>query len=375
MRVAHIIKATRISGAEKHLLILLQALRRKDVDAHLILLVEPRNLMTELVAEAEARDIPVQRVFIRAHYDVVVIARIRGALRELKPDIVHLHLIHADFLGLIAAKSAGVKTIITGRHNDDSFRNHPLIKRAHAVTWRMVDGGIAISQAIRQFVIDVESAPTDKVHVVEYGIEHHRLTDAQIKIARKDLRIELGLNDDVHIIGMAARLTEQKGITYALTAFAQISEEYPDVHLVIPGDGELKDALTAQAKQEGFSHRIHFLGWRDDVLQLMAGYDIFLQPSLWEGFGLVLLEAMSRRLPVVASRVSAIPEIIVHGETGLLTEAKNVTKIADALRFLLNDRTLRLHMGLNGEDRLEAHFSDLRMADETITVYEQLASK
>ena len=105
----------------------------------------------------------------------------------------------------------------------------------------------------------------------------------------------------------------------------------------------------------------------------MAGLDMFLQPSLWEGFGLVLLEAMSRRLPVVASAVSAIPEIVVNGETGLLVPARDPAALADALLTLLADRTLRLHMGLNGEDRLETRYSDARMADETIAIYQAWA--
>jgi glycosyltransferase involved in cell wall biosynthesis len=103
----------------------------------------------------------------------------------------------------------------------------------------------------------------------------------------------------------------------------------------------------------------------------MAGLDIFLMPSLWEGFGLVLLEAMSKQLPIIASRVSAIPEVITDGETGLLVPVRDVTGLADAMRRLLPDRSLRAYMGMNGEDRLEQHFSAVRMAEQTRAVYEE----
>ena len=100
---------------------------------------------------------------------------------------------------------------------------------------------------------------------------------------------------------------------------------------------------------------------------------MFVLPSLWEGFGLVLLEAMSRRLPIIASRVSAIPEVVADGETGLLVPARDVDGLANAMRTLLSDRVLRRHMGMVGEDRLETHFGHARMANATIQVYREFS--
>src|SRR5829696_2904525 len=122
MKVLHCIKATRISGAERHLLILLSALRARGIDAQLVLLVEPQNLMTEMIHLAEKRGIPTQRLIIYQDLDVMVIRRLKQVFRAAKPDVVHTHLIHADVLGLPAARWAGVPVVITGRHNDDAFR-------------------------------------------------------------------------------------------------------------------------------------------------------------------------------------------------------------------------------------------------------------
>lgn len=375
MRVVHIIKATRIGGAERHLLILLTELRQRQVDAHLLMLVEPHNLMTEMVAEAERRQIPVQRVIIYRDADTYVIFRLRRILRQLKPDIVHTHLIHADLFGMLAAKSAGIRTILTGRHNDDDFRYHPAVKTLNRWLWRGLSGGIAISDAIKQFTTTIEGAPADKVHVVTYGIEYTRITPAETEKARAAIRAELGLAPDTLLIGMACRLVEQKGVTYALQAFEQIYYEMREVHFVIAGEGELQPLLEAEARQREVAPRTHFTGWRRDALAFLAGLDVFLMPSLWEGFGLVLLEAMSRRIPVIASAVSAIPEVVAHGESGLLVPPRDPKAIADALRLLLPDRELRLYMGLNGEDRLESLFSAARMADETVAVYQAFLEK
>jgi glycosyltransferase involved in cell wall biosynthesis len=370
MRVIHIIKATRIGGAERHLLILLSALRARGVDAQLLMLVEPNNLMTEMIAEAEKRSIPAQRLVIGADWDISVIGRLRGAIRKLKPDIVHTHLIHADLFGLLAAKLSGVKVVLTGRHNDDSFRHHRVVRALNGLLWRGFSGGIAISESIRTFTMSIEDAPPDKVRVVTYGFEYTAPKPDELSLARKALLHELILPQEALIMGLACRLVEQKGVTYALQAFKRIYEEFPTAYLLVAGEGDLKAALEAEAQTLGIMPRMRWLGWRNDVPALLAGLDIFLVPSLWEGFGLVLLEAMSKRRAVIASAVSAIPEIVTHGETGLLAPPRDVDALADAMRLLLPDAALRAYMGLNGEDKLERYFSAARMADDTIRVYE-----
>ena len=117
---------------------------------------------------------------------------------------------------------------------------------------------------------------------------------------------------------------------------------------------------------------VRFLGWREDVQELLAACDVFLMPSLWEGFGLVLLEAMAQGLPVLASRVSAIPEVVVDGETGILAPARDVPAFRDGLLSLLRDPGLARHMGEQGRSRLEACFGEERMVQETLALYREL---
>ena len=170
---------------------------------------------------------------------------------------------------------------------------------------------------------------------------------------------------------MVCRIVEQKGIPYALQAFQRVSDCFPAANLVIAGDGDLRPQLEALAQELGIDAKVHWLGWRGDAVDLIAAFDVLLLPSLWEGFGLVLLEAMSRRVPVIASRVSAIPEVVVHGETGILVEAREVDELATAMTRLLEDRALRQHMGLLGAARLEEHFSVGRMVSGTVAAYEK----
>lgn len=369
MNVTHLIKATRLSGAERHLLILLPRLKALGVNVRLLLLTEPSNPMEGMIAQAEAAGIPTQRVPIERGLDVRAYGRVANALRAQPFDILHTHLIHADTLGMLLAWRGRVPVLISTRHNDDAFRHRLPIRALNALNWRTLKAGIVISEALAGFNVSVEGAPTRKIHVIPYGMTHAPLTSDMVAAARAALRAELGVPSDAPLVGMMCRLTEQKGVPYGIAGFAQVAHDFPQAHLLIAGDGELRDSLQAQAQAAGLAARVHFVGWRADSVTTLAGLDVFLMPSLWEGFGLVLLEAMAARLPIVASHVSAIPEIVQHGETGYLVAARDEGAIAHALRLLLADRSLRAYLGQNGEDRLEQHFSAQVMATRTQAVY------
>jgi glycosyltransferase involved in cell wall biosynthesis len=375
LRVAHIIKVTSIAGAETHLLTLLAGLRARQIDAQLILLVEPRRPMDNYAARLAQQGIPAHRLTIGLNADPTLIVRLRNLLRLLKPNIVHTHLFHADLYGALAARWACPQAaLVSSRHNDNAFRRRQPYRSLNRWLWRLADAGIAISESIARFVVEVENAPPEKIRVIRYGLDYRPLSAAELQAERQRQRAELGIDPAAPVIGMVCRLVEQKGVVYGLRAFAQVAEQFPAARLLIAGDGPLREALEAEAAALHLGERARFLGWRDDVPGLMSALDLLLLPSLWEGFGLVLLEAMSRRVPVIASAVSAIPEVVAHGETGLLVPPRTVNELADALARLLADAPLRRHMGLLAEDRLETLFSARRMMDQTIELYQELLS-
>lgn len=370
MRVTHLIKAVGIAGAERHLLTLIPGLRARGVDVDLILLVEKDRIQDDYVLLMEAEGVPVERRTIRRHIDPTLTPWLNGRLRQRKPDILHTHLIHADLYGTLAAWGTGVR-VISSRHNDDPFRATTPYRQLIRFLWQLTDAGIAISSAVARFSIDTEGAPADKLNVVHYGIAHQRPVIDK-KAARAELCSELQLSHDVVIFGIVARLIAQKGIDDGLRAFRRVVDVFPDAHLVVAGDGTLRQVLETETERLQLVNNVHFLGWRSNALQVMAALDVFLMPSLWEGFGLTLLEAMSVSVPVVATSVSAIPEIIVHQETGLLVPPRDVVALAEAMTLLVQDSALRHHMGMLGEDRLETHFSADRMIDQTLAVYQRV---
>jgi glycosyltransferase involved in cell wall biosynthesis len=261
--------------------------------------------------------------------------------------------------------------VITSRHNDNTFRRRPPIKQMNRSLWQMVDAGIAISRAIARFCVEVEGAPASRIHPIYYGLDARRLL-VDPKDARPALRRELDTGKLDILVGMACRLIEQKGVGFGLKAFGRIAEQFPNAHLVIAGEGPLRSALENEAHWMAAGSRVHFLGWRSDVSFVLAALDILLVPSLWEGFGLVMLEAMAQAVPIIASDVSAIPEVVVHGETGLLVPPRDADALAEALALLVGDKALRRHLGLMGQDRLEERFTVARMVGDTIALYEQL---
>jgi len=371
--VAHVLKADGIAGAERHLLTLLPGLRERGFDVRLILLHPPTQPLADYTALLTAGGVPVTRIPIHSHLDFGVIRRIRAALRPLAPQIVHTHLLHADLYGLLAAlRLPGRPLRITSRHNDDVFRRRLPFRLLNAALWRFVlTGGIGISDAVTRFCLAVENAPPGKIHTIHYGLPFP-LPLIDRKAVRAELRGALNLPADTVLIGGVGRLIEQKGYTYALQAFALLERDFPAAQLVLIGDGPLKTPLHAEARRLGLARRVHFMGWRADAAALMAGLDVFVMPSLWEGFGLVLLEAMASGLPIVATAVSAIPEIVVEGETGLLVPPRDPAALAAALRVLLADPALARHFGLLGEDRLEEHFSADGMITAVVEWYHAL---
>jgi glycosyltransferase involved in cell wall biosynthesis len=364
MTILHIAKMTGVAGTENHLLALLPGLHNKGLDIRLIVLVEPGKPMDAYIAQMNALGVPTEALPIARDFDIGLV----GALSKKchGAEIVHTHLIHADVHGLFAAKLAGVRKLVSSGHNDDKFRRSLLIRVFQGWFWRQVNAGIAISEALRQFMITFEFAPPAKIHTVLYGLDPDSVPiDLQ---AREKLRSQLHLPPDTPIIGSVCRLIEQKGLSYALQAMVRLREALPNLHYVIAGDGPLRDSLEAETAALKLTDRVHFLGWHENGRVLMQAYDALLIPSLWEGFGLVAIEAMCARLPVIASRVSALPEIVAEGETGYLVAPGDVAGLVSAIQRLY--AADRVKLGENGRMRLETNFSVARMIARTIAVYE-----
>ncbi len=366
MRVLHLVKATGVAGAERHLLSLLPGLRERGCDPRLLVLVDPRKPVDAFLEEIRSRGIPAQSLRIAGDLDAVTWVRLWRRIRHERPTVVHTHLMHADLYGITAARVARVPLVITTRHNDDAFRRRLPLRLLNRMLWSRVDAGIAVSQSLVRFSRTVEGAAVP-IRAIHHGI-------ASVPAAsRAASRASLDLPPNAVIIGAVCRLTRQKGVPYLLEAFAAITTSFPHTVLLVAGDGPDRQMLDRRIADLELQERVRFLGWRPDSDRILSALDLLVAPSLWEGFGLVVLEAMAHGIPVLASAVGAIPEIVVDGETGLLVPPADSAALRAGLERLLKDPELRTRLGAAGAERARSQFSLNRMIDDTLDFYEESA--
>lgn len=291
-------------------------------------------------------------------------------LRHQTFDIIHIHGGNeAGILGRIAAKLTRQRYIIYSLHGTPTVDRSAWIIRAVIRTFDQVldyctDQYIAVSHFIGQRYLN-NGIGLGRITTIHHGIP---LEDSDISISNTQFRESLMLNQDVRLIGTVGLLEERKGIEYLLLAIPEVLQATNNGHFVIVGDGPLKHDLQALCEQLGINQSVTFLGWREDAQQLAQMFDILCHPALSEPLGLVLLEAMAYAKPVIASAVQGIPEVVVDGDTGLLTPARDSVALAKALTQLIANPELAKEMGKRGKQRVREQFSLTKM----VTQYENL---
>jgi glycosyltransferase involved in cell wall biosynthesis len=368
VRVLHIQKVAGLSGSENHLLTLLPALCDYGYESTMLVLADSNDQPGPFVERMQAAGILTKVTPILGDVNPLLLPRLVRLIWQGRYELVHTHLLHADCYGRLAARIAGTKVIST-YHCDDPFHLIQGIKQIDRVTASMCSKIICISRAVQDFVHKHIGAPLSHLNVVYYGLEPIPLRNSIIR-----LRTDLGIGPTDPVVGVVARLTEQKGHSYLLQAMRFLLDEIPSVRLVIVGDGELRPHLESSTAQLGIKEHVDFLGFRSDARDLMREFDVFILPSLFEGFGLVLLEAMAAAKPIVATRVGAIPEIVVDGETGLLVPPRDPIALAQALRHLIMNPGLACDLGRCGRQQLEQRFTVRKMVEDTVRVYQSVMS-
>jgi len=326
----------------------------------------------ELTPKFKQAGIPVHLLRSRWRVDPLALGRLVTLLRDGQYDVVHSHLFRADLYGSIAVGQVPTirPALVSTRHNDDRFFLNPFVGIVHYLLSGQQDMIIAISDHVARFTIARGVRDTARVRRVYHGLD----PDASSSLDRDGLRIraELGIGAADFLVGNVGRLAPQKGQRHLVAAMPLVVERVPTAHLAIVGAGDLEPRLRDLAREAGVSERVHVLGPRRDVPAFMHAIDAFAMPSIWEGFGIVLLEAMAAARPIVASRVATIPEVVLDGETGLLVPPGDSAALAEALVWLATERDGAAALGRAGRERLRRHFSLEKMVGDTETLYREL---
>lgn len=285
-------------------------------------------------------------------------------------DLVHAHGLRGALIGVLAARRAGIPSMFTA-HN--LLPPMPLLSRLILVrlshSARKV---IAVSQAVANSLYPL-GVPPEKIIVIPNGIDLSPFDT----LPAEDFRSRYGLVRTAPLLVGIGRLSREKGFDIVLDAFARLHALLPDAHLVLAGSGPCEAELHAQAKRQGeeINARILFSGYAADILPLLQAADVVVIPSRQEGQGLVALEAMAARKPVVASRVGGLMETIRDGETGLLVPPESPEALARAIASLLNDPVRSRSLGEAGRARVETDYLLSRTLARLETLYWQSANR
>jgi glycosyltransferase involved in cell wall biosynthesis len=297
--------------------------------------------------------------------------------RQEQPALVHTHTSKAGVLGRVAAWLARVPVIVHTPHGHvfyghfGPFRSW-LFLQIERVLSALTDRLIALTEAERQDHLDRAVGEADRFVVVPSGIDRERFGRARVQ--GKQQPDWFGCPPEALIVGSVGWLTDVKGHEYLIEAVAKLKPDFPSLHLVIIGSGDRHDALLQQSELAGLRDAVHLLGHRDDIEACLAGMDLFVLPSLNEGMGRALIEAMAAGLPVIASRVGGIPAVISHERTGLLVPPGDASALAEALRRLLDRPEWAMQLGLAANRSVDSRYGSVSMVHAIESIFAEALS-
>jgi glycosyltransferase involved in cell wall biosynthesis len=287
--------------------------------------------------------------------------RLCERMRETRPDIVHIHDSASHTGAALAARWAGGLPVVATR------RTQFPLPRGWPGRWKLrgCRRVICISQAVRQTCL-AAGLPERLLAVIPDFVDCSHFDPARVCADRRDER---------PTILSVGRLTAEKGHRVLLEAMPRIAQAVPGARLRICGVGEEQERLKQQAEANGLLAQVELLGFILDVRRELASADVFVMPSLSEGLGVAVLEAMAMAKPVVAADAGGLPEAVAHGESGLVVRAGDAPALADALVSLLTDEQRRKEMGRRGRERALAHFDKPKLVDRIVALYQEVLSR
>lgn len=299
--------------------------------------------------------------------------QIFSILKKHSPVLLHINLPGPWGGGLIActARLSGIKSIVTTEHLPmfgPSIRHSP-IKKLDGI---FINRTITVSYENVQYLKSIHHIKQERIDVVHNGIDIDQFTVASNKDERARLRQNSGFTESDYVFGIVGRITEQKGHQYAIRALSELSKKYPEIKIAVFGDGELMNNCKDLVASLKVKSQVSFPGFQGDMQKVYKTLDALLMPSTFEALPLTLLEAMASGVPVIASNINGIPEVIRDGVNGLLVPPADVGALVNGIELICNDRDRLKKMGIAARKTIELEFSLEKMVRDTISVYEKI---
>lgn len=299
---------------------------------------------------------------------MLAISRLALAMKRKKCRLANFHDAHSVAVGSAAASLAKVPVRVISRRVDYPLKKNLLSRRKYS---QNVDAIIAVSESVKNILVE---GGIDKrlIRVIPDGID---FAPYENKSSRDYLRHELSFAPDDYLVGIVAQLTDDKGHKYLIKASQYLREHTPKIKIVIVGEGPMQLELSKQVKEVKGEDMVFFLGYREDIPQILHSLDVFVLSSDHEGLGSIIMDAMACRLPVVATRAGGIPEVVHHQKTGLLVPPQRPKLLANAILKVYEDKELAQRLGKQGYNDVHEKFSAESMAWKAMDLYESLAKK
>ena len=356
--VAHIELGAHLYGGAQQVLYLLGELSKTEACS--VLICPEHSAVGEA---ARAAGIEVEAISYRGDLDWRATKRIGEILIRHQVDLVHVHSRRgADIWGGLAACKLGLPCVLSRRVD-----NH---ERAWAVAakYRFYDHVIAISEGIRDVLVADGLAP-HKVSCVRSAVDWDRFQNPSDKAG---LTARFDLPEDATVIGIAAQLIPRKGHDVLLEAMSDLVERWPNLHLLVMGKGPSKSAIREQIRTLDLDRHVQLVGFVEDLERVLPSLDFLVHPARTEGLGVVLLQAASAGIAVIACDAGGMPEAVIDQETGMLVPPDDVGALMAAMESLLSDPERAQAYGAKGRERMLAAFSIAAMAQGNANVYREL---
>jgi glycosyltransferase involved in cell wall biosynthesis len=361
LRIAMMLESDGPGGAEYVLIQLSEELRRRG---HTIIPVGPDRGLGWLDRVLREKGFETEKFSLRRPIDLGCLRGMVRLLRRTRVDLVHAHEFTTAVYGAAAARIVGKPYVIT-MHGAQTVLNAWRRRAALAWAFKGSQATVGVSDDTSTYMERTLKLPPGIVTTVRNGIPVRPGNGEAV-------RTELGLRPGELLLVAVGNLVPRKGHRVLLEALQPLAgPDVPPWRLAIAGRGRQKEPLQQLAGELGIADRVHLLGHRDDIPDLLAAADVFVMPSLWEGLPLAILEAMFAGKPVIASAISGIPEAIESGVQGLLVPGGDAPALTGALRQVLTDPARRAALGAAGRRRAEAEFTIEHMTD----AYERLYAR
>lgn len=366
MRITHFVENLACGGLERVVINLVQAQLEAGHACEVICLFEEGPLASELTDAGVA----VTACGKRRGPDLWALARARAALKKSRCDVLHSHNDLAHYYAVAAAVGLSIGRVVNTRHGMSASATTGRRAWLYGKTMRYTDTVVTVGETVRRFFDGAGIRPRQGIVSIPNGIRVRKFQPASAA-AHSRLTAELGLPEGTRLLGTVGRLNPVKDQAGLVRAFALMRRSIPESALVIAGDGELRDELEALAGAEGVADSVFFLGMRDDVADLLEALDVFVLPSLSEGYSMALLEACAAGLPIVATDVGGNSEIVQPGVNGVMVPPSAPEALASAIADLLGDPGRAAAFGRAGREWVLREGSFQTMAERYAQVYGQ----